>query len=371
MSKQQNQKPQRKNNKKEISVITGKQRRENSKNNNKRSPGTSNQKFNKTPNPSGHFSGNKLMVRKKEYIMDVIPASSFSPVKIEINPALPESFPWLSGIAPSFQKYKIIRFRVEFRTTRSTFTPGIIGIAPEYNVSEPLPDTKIELYQYQGFKNSAVWQNFSVEIPRNDIMNYKDYYIRNNTAKDYLLYDPFYLIITNSGTELETSLGEIWFDYDIELSVPQSPIQRQIEVLHYKFFTLSGNFDGKHLGETQVSKGEFPIVVNQGTDQTIQFNKDFTGQMQITTRDDIGTADDMSVNPGVLIGGSSEFPPLLTAACGGSGYGQTDSNVWRTYSYDVIASKGDLLVLSDTFAYLYPNVMYLEFYQTGIYESIV
>lgn len=361
-----NNKPTLPQKKKKINLVTGKQRRENSKNS---KPSVSNIKTKSTPNPRGNFSNNKFTVRRREYVSDVVPTSGFSPRKIEINPALPESFPWLSGIASSFQKYKIKKFRVIYETSQSTLVPGVLAIAPEFNVTEPLPDSKLRFFAYQNLTRSAIWQSFSVDIPLKDIMNYKDYYIRNDDLSNLILYDPFYLIICSFDTTQDNSLGEIWFEYEIEFSIPQPAQIYGLEDLKYKFFVLTGDFtDEKYFGTSQTSKGLLNVVIDQ-VNQVITFKEKFVGQMHIISYDEYGNSNDMTVNKGVL-NSSSSLEPIMTGAVGGSGYNQNENDFYRMYDYDLSMKKGDYLTFEDYFAYNRPTNLVIDFYNTGIYEPI-
>ena len=337
-------------------------------NSNSNGPSVSNLKTKQNLPPRGGFKGNTFRVTHREYITEVVPSTEFTPHKIEINPALPESFPWLSGIAPSFQKYKINKFRVVFETSQSTLVPGFVMIAPEFNISDSLPDSKQELLTYQYAKRSAIWQNFGVSYGISDIMQFKHYYVRNGQSDSLLLYDPFYVVWAATDTEVTTNVGEIWFEYDIEFSIQQSVSKTQKEPLLYRFFTLSGDFEGKTLGSEQVSKGKLQVEVDQDT-QLIEFKENFIGQMIIVTNDNYGNSDNMELNPGVLAS-SSNLPPILTNAVGGSGYAEKSNNIWREYEYDLSMVKGDTISLTDTFAPNRPTFMRLDFYYSNVYESL-
>lgn len=350
--------------KKKINVITGKQRRENS---NSKGPAVSNMRTKSNTNPKGKFVGNTFRVTKTEYIQDVVPTSKFTPVKIEVNPSLPSSFPWLSGIAPSFQKYKIRKFKVIYEPSQSTLVQGFVMMAPEFNVTDSLPETKTELMNYSYAKRGPCYTRFEMELKVKDMMQYKDYYVRNSDVSNLVLYDPFFIVYSSLETELENSLGEIWFEYDIEFSIPQMVSQTTEEPLLYKFFVLGGTFEGKNLGSSQTVKGEVKITVDQ-VNQVINFGERFIGQMILVTECGFGNASDMTVNPGVL-SSTSELTPIRTAACGGSGYDSDDDEKWRSYSYDLSMEKGDQLSLVDSFCSNYATTMYLDFYKSGVYEQ--
>lgn len=58
----------------------------------------------------------------------------------EVNAGVSDTFPWLSGIAKQFDKYKLTRLNLKFIPYASTTTPGTIsmffvGDSRQYNPS--------------------------------------------------------------------------------------------------------------------------------------------------------------------------------------------------------------------------------------------
>jgi len=364
MSNQQNKTTQsKKENKKRINVVTGAQRRKTS---NSKGPSVSNMKTARNNNPSGRFTGNTFRVKKREFILDVVPSSKFTPIKIEINPSLPQSFPWLSGIAPSFQKYRIHKFRVCYEPSQSTVVPGMFMFAPEFNVTDGLPSSKSELLEYSYATRGPIWKSFSKEFSVKDMMQYKDYYVRNSETSNLVLYDPFFLVIAtdNVSTDL-LILGEIWFEYEIEFSIPQTVNNTTNGLLNHRFFNLGGDFtENKFLGTTVTDQsGDFPVRIDQ-TQQTFIFDQEFIGQIVIVTQDEIGQANYMDTNPGVL-NVSGEVEPILVSAVGGAGYNKSyKDDVWRSYTYSIKCDKGDLLSFGDPFCYNRCTALTVRFYRS-------
>lgn len=366
MNNQNKRTTQMKIEKKRINVVTGAQRRKTSYN---KGPSVSNMKTTKQNNPRGLFIGNTFRVKKREFITDVVPSSKFTPKKIEINPALPESFPWLSGLAPSFQKYKILKFKVCYEPSQSTVVPGMFMFAPEFNVTDGLPISKIELLEYSYATRGPIWKSFSKDISTKDIMQYKEYYVRNTDTTSLVLYDPFFLVYAtdNVSTDLNV-LGEIWFEYEIEFSIPQTVNKQLSEDLFFKSYSIGGDFtNSKFLGSTQTSKGSLKVTLDQSI-QLFTFSQQFIGQMIITTKGNDGDSNSMTNNPGTLVV-SGENLPILLAACGGSGYGQDGNDIWRTYSYSLYMDKGDTLAFGDYFTYNRTTDLYIQFYLSNVYEQ--
>lgn len=68
----------------------------------------------KTPSISNE--GSSIIVRHRELISDLSASASFQPGSRRINPGDADVFPWLSGIASRYEKYK-------FRKLKFTMVP--------------------------------------------------------------------------------------------------------------------------------------------------------------------------------------------------------------------------------------------------------
>jgi hypothetical protein len=232
--------------------------------------------------PKGTMKGNSFVVSKREFVKNIIPQDPFGPIKIEFNPGLPGSFPWLSGLAPNFEKYFVRKLRVEYETAQSTFAPGMVMFAPEFNVSDPLPTTKTELLEYAFAARAPVWKNFSMDLPSSSIMNFKDYYVRTGPVNtDLKLYDPLYITVATDAVSTDLAYcGELWFSYEIEFKLPQI-INSSISLLNnYKQLTLgtgeNGGFHTDAIYQT-VTSNQGNLLITLTDSQTLRFDQDFNG----------------------------------------------------------------------------------------------
>lgn len=228
---------------------------------------------------------NDFRIKKKEFIQNVPSASSFTVNTIECNPGLEGMFPWLSQIAMSFEKYEFHEIRFYFETSQSTFVPGTISFAPEFNVADEPPVSKSELFEYAFVKRSPVWKNFSQNYPKKAVMNFKEYYTRNSEPtgnSDKKLYDPFYLIIAVDGVPdtAGSFIGELWVEYDVSLTLPQKLRPSILDLSNTYQVQLNGaeaGAEGSFLGTDIVqSYGDFPIVFDFDLNK-ITFTTGFEG----------------------------------------------------------------------------------------------
>lgn len=220
-----------------------------------------------------------IIIKKREYIQNIIPQDPFTPVKIEFNPGLNTMFPWLSGVAQNFEKYKVRKLHFIYETSQSTFVPGMVMLAPEFNVSDSLPTSKAELLEYAFATRAPVWKNFRLSIDTEAIMNFKDYYVRVNelsVQNDKKLYDPLYLIVATDAVSTDISYaGELWIEYEIELLYPQRISLDVLRFNGYKYFIFSAPTNAAAFANQAFMNGGLLLSVT--SPNTMTFNESFTG----------------------------------------------------------------------------------------------
>jgi hypothetical protein len=286
----------------------------------------------------------------------VVPQDPFTPIEVTFNPGLKSTFPWLSGVAPNFEKYIIKHVSLQYKTAQSTFVPGMVMMAPEFNVSDPLPSTKTELLEYAFAARSPVWKDFSINLSEKDIMNFKDYYIRVGNVTDRKLYDPFYIVIATDAVSTDLSYaGELWIEYDIELKFPQIMNQSVILNESYKKYVLglgtNGSLDSAHMFVNQRAVyGNLSVSIDN--DHTMTFARDFTGQIQfVVDATNVANQTDIYLLPPTVtyIG---ETGTVSVSAVGGNAT-DSNSNGWCIINYICThLSAGDQL----SFGNVYPMV---------------
>lgn len=277
----------------------------------------------------GQMNGNSFRVKKREFLQNVVPQDPFAPIKIEFNPGLSESFPWLSGVAPNFEKYIIHKLRLIYETAQSTFVPGMVMMAPEFNISDGLPISKTEMLEYAYAARSPVWKNFSIDISKKSIMNYRDYYVRIADVVDKKLYDPLYIIVATDAVSTDLSYcGEIWVEYEVEFTLPQ--IIRRVDplVLGYKQFILGLTTNDSPFTNLISETGLLKVSLSGGN--SFVFDEEFTGTVVVSINsDNVGAQTKLSANPPDWVNLSLSGSISLANAVGGSGY-VTDNNGFTT-----------------------------------------
>jgi len=226
---------------------------------------------------------NEVRMSRREFIQEVYPNEAWTVQKFALNPGLSGSFPWLSGVARNFEKYVINKFTIEYRTAQSTFIPGKIQMAPDFDASDSAPMSKRELLTYTLATDGPVWQNFDLNLPKGYLMNQKKYYVRqdDNFSGDIKLYDPCNIFIAADPVTTDVQyLGEIWINYDITLFEPQAPeLPIDYSVLGKYYLFNQGVTNLKPFGtglDPNVEFGGLDVVLDM-PNSTITFPKGFKG----------------------------------------------------------------------------------------------
>lgn len=172
-----------------------------------------------------------VIIMHREYIGDVTQTSTFTLNSFPINPGLPQTFPWLSNIAPNFDQYQILGMVFHFKSTASDFgtttnmAMGTCILATDYDSADSNYASKIEMEnaQYSTSGKPSVDIIHAVECdPAITFAPIK--YVRTGgvpSGKDVRLYDQgnFQLATTGMPTT-GGAIGELWCTYKIAFYKP-------------------------------------------------------------------------------------------------------------------------------------------------------
>jgi len=212
------------------------------------------------------------LVRHREYITDVTASTGFVLTSYNINPGLITSFPWLSGIAESYEEYIIHGLLYEFKSTSSdavlstaaNSALGTVIMATEYNSLSPLFVDKLSMENYE-FATSCKPSECMVhpvecayiQTPCHNL------YVRGGTVNtgDLRLYDLGVFQIATVGQQVAGGvLGELWATYEIELIKPKMYRNLGLSILS-DHWVLKSVTNGAPLGTTSTSTGTIGTTI--------------------------------------------------------------------------------------------------------------
>jgi hypothetical protein len=134
---------------------------------------------------------------------------------ITCNPGLTSSFPWLSGHAQLFEKYKIHKLIYRYKNLKGTSSAGNVLMAFDYDSLDAPPSTAIAMTQSTKYVDGAPWRIFELEIPSDN----RTLFTRSGpvAGADYKTYDMGVLHIAAEGCADTSDHGYLEVEYDIEL----------------------------------------------------------------------------------------------------------------------------------------------------------
>jgi len=168
------------------------------------------------------------VIRRSEPIGEILGnTSSFLIAKaLPINPGLNEMFAWLSIQASSWQYYRFRSLSFRYVPTCATTHSGLIIMVPEYNNSDSPPTSTSNAMANEDFVSGA---SYNPLIMKMDISKMfcqgPRKLVRNGVVMgDLNLYDSGIFYLITSGQASTVACGQLFVDYIVELSTPQTSL---------------------------------------------------------------------------------------------------------------------------------------------------
>lgn len=165
-------------------------------------------------------------IRHREYIMDVTSAVSvFKAQQLLVNPGLATSFPWLSGLARNFERYKWLKLSFSLSPLLPTSTAGFLGLSPDYDAADDNSAAgKQKFMSFSDTVRGPIWTDITLHCDRRNLKSDQLFVRTGSLASnlDIKLYDALSLYILSAGIPGAAQFAELWVDYEIEFYVPQA-----------------------------------------------------------------------------------------------------------------------------------------------------
>jgi len=141
-----------------------------------------------------------------------------------LNPNNYTLFPWLSGVAQNFEKFKIVSLQIRYENVTNATTSGQFWCYADYDPNDHIPtnlDAALNMYKVTTI---PVYRNGTMTLTTAKFNSLKDYFVLPTNwsidETDFKWYYPASVVfgIDNSGV---TGLnGRVFIDYVIDLYVP-------------------------------------------------------------------------------------------------------------------------------------------------------
>jgi hypothetical protein len=220
-----------------------------------------------------------IVITHREYINDIAGTIAFANGSFSVNPGLPGTFPWLSGVAQRFESYRFDRLEFEFETQAPTSATGTVLITLDYDASDAAPIDKTQALSYRSCVRSPPWSDCRHTSLPEDLHKEKTHFVRNGALsanQDVKLYDVAVAYVSTQGQANTNAIGELYVSYSVRLMTPQLGDPRIGEAL-YGLFQGSSNA----APFATVTYGNLPATVaTTGTTtsvSTFTFTQPFSG----------------------------------------------------------------------------------------------
>ena len=198
-----------------------------------------------------------VTIRHREYVADVAGNTTFGVTSFTIQPGLAASSPWLSGIANNLEKYRVKSMSLQYINVAATDERGRITLAFDRGPLNDDPETKAAHLSYKGPSEGPVWPS-----PILTEQEGTDIFTRNGTVTgtDLKTYDYGKFLVGVSNTADTAVVGELFINYEIELTIPQPAACSSAFV-----YAATGTTKTVYFGTDPSITGSAPITVSSGT----------------------------------------------------------------------------------------------------------
>lgn len=244
--------------------------------------------------PMMHSAGTSVTVRHKEYLGEIITSPTSRAFKIStypINPGVPQTFPWLSGIASAYTEYEFKGLVFHFQTTAGEYSGsgdvavGSLMMATKYRSTDRAFTTKLEMLNEFFSTSTKVADSCAHAIecaPSQTVLGSR--YIRNSPTDvvgDEKFYDLGEFNVATTGVNGSSiTVGELWVTYEIVLRKPRLIPFSSVYTAHY---IGAGVTAGDPIGTGTMTRqyDSIGLVISTSAD-TITFPSTIFGRFQIT-----------------------------------------------------------------------------------------
>ncbi len=202
------------------------------------------------------IKGGCLRIQHSELLGNSSGSVAFAVSSYSLNPGLSNIFPWLSGIANSFEKYRFHKLNIVFRTMKGTSTAGELILAVDFDAADGPPSTKQEMFSYEGAVKCAPWENVMYRCSMQNLSSTDALYTRSTliAGTDIKTYDVGNLMVATEACADTSIIGDVFLEYDVEFFTPQFSNSSSVHSGGEKISSVGGS-NAAVFGTTQTITG--------------------------------------------------------------------------------------------------------------------
>jgi len=210
----------------------------------------------------------------------------FEAFRYSVNPGDVDTFPWLSGIANRYEKYKFKMLKFIYVPQCSTATAGTVSLVFDFDPNDAPPNSMTEALTYHDFTTGPAWtaQTLISDLKNGDRAPQKNTRSRGESQTELNNYDVGTLFVCTEGFASAAKLGYVEVEYSVEFFIHQIPIDHGMEIGQPAYdYGTTGGYTSAFVTPLPnlLQEGEVPPVREDPT--TIGkyiFSEDFQGLAQ-------------------------------------------------------------------------------------------
>nr|WRQ65084.1 structural protein [Tolivirales sp. gcode 6] len=173
--------------------------------------------------PSMVSEGTSIVVRHRELITELTASVSFEPGSSRINPGDSDVFPWLSGIAQRYEKYKFRKLKFTIVPQVPTTQAGSLGLYFDYDPTDQTAVTASSFFSNMNAVTKQIWMEASTTaVAQQSTLYVSELNDRVNENRKWYDYGRINYFL-QSGTNANAYL---FAEYEVELSKPSTSYEQ-------------------------------------------------------------------------------------------------------------------------------------------------
>lgn len=175
--------------------------------------------------PKIFSKGGSTRIIHRELIGTISGSDDFAvALSLPLNPGMASTFPWLSGRAIGFERYRFNVLKFEFFTITGSTTPGEVLLSPDYDAADAAPADERSASENVDTETCAAWSETKCCALKANALHAMgpSKFVRGGPLAanlDVKTYDSGNMFVcVQNGSNVKW--GKIWVEYDVELMTP-------------------------------------------------------------------------------------------------------------------------------------------------------
>lgn len=178
-----------------------------------------------TREPRITADGRKCAIRHREYVTDIVSSlGSAGAYSANVTPTNGSLFRWLAGVADKYEKFEFKSLTFMYVPKCSSTSAGTVSLALDYDPDDAAASDKPTFLAMAGATSGNVWNRMQLAVNRVRLGSGERFTagLADPPPKKTTSIGSFQVWVDATALPAYTPLGEIWVEYEVVLSIPQT-----------------------------------------------------------------------------------------------------------------------------------------------------